>query len=118
MSEPVRPSGLRRLVAAGVLSRRQDPSHKQKQIYSLTEQGIQLVPVLATLGDWGRKYLPVTPELSIRAQILAEGGPPMWADFMDELREIHLGRQRPEGAPSVLEQLQAAYEAEVATTGH
>jgi DNA-binding HxlR family transcriptional regulator len=36
---------LKRLAAAGLLTRRADPEHKQKGIYSLTEPAIQLVAV-------------------------------------------------------------------------
>jgi hypothetical protein len=63
------------------------------------------------MGAWGRRHLPVTPELSIRAQLLEEGGPALWAEFMDELRERHLGlaRERPP-AEGVLGRLNAAYE--------
>jgi DNA-binding HxlR family transcriptional regulator len=102
---------LKRLVAHGLLTRAEDPSHKQKAIYSLTEAAIQLVPLLAHMGAWGRRHLPVTPELSIRAQLLEEGGPALWAEFMDELRERHLGvvRERPP-AEGVLARLNAVYE--------
>jgi hypothetical protein len=42
---------------------------------------------------------------------LSEGGPKMWAEFMDELRETHLGvKKRKKAGPSVGERLQAAYE--------
>jgi hypothetical protein len=35
----------------------------------------------------------------------------MWAEFMDELREVHLGtKRRRKAGPSVGERLQAAYE--------
>lgn len=81
---------LKRLVALGLLTRRDDPSHSQKTIYSLAEPAIQLVPVLAMLGAWGRRHLPVSEELSIRAQLLEEGGEPMWRAFMDDLRRLHL----------------------------
>ncbi|MES1974138.1 MAG: helix-turn-helix domain-containing protein [Pseudomonadota bacterium] len=101
---------LKRLVAAGFLAITDDPSHKQKHFYSLTEPAIQLVPLMAQLGAWGRRHLPVTPELAIRAQLLEEGGPAMWADFMDELRTAHLGTP-PMGRPSVADRLQAAYAA-------
>lgn len=100
---------LKRLVEAGLLSRRGDPSHRQKAIYSLTEPAIQLVPLLAEMGAWGRRHTPVSEELSIRAQLLEDGGPALWAAFMDELRTLHLGA--PAKAPSVLAKLQAAYEA-------
>jgi DNA-binding HxlR family transcriptional regulator len=104
---------LKRLEAAGLISRRDDPSHKQKAIYSLTEAGIGLVPLLAQMGAWGRRHTPASRELSIRAQLLEEGGPALWADFMDELRHLHLDAPRP-AAESVFARLQAAYEAEVA----
>lgn len=106
---------LKKLVAEGVLSRADDPSHKQKAIYSLTEKGIELLPVFAMIGAWGRKFLPASEELSIRAELLEEGGPAMWEDFMAELRAEHLGEPMPEtGRPPVRERLQAAYEAVVA----
>ncbi len=105
---------LRRLTDQGLVSRAPDPSHKQKVIYSLTEPAIQLVPVIAHLGAWGRRHLPTTPELSIRAQLLEEGGPALWDEFMDELREQHLGIPRPSGQESVMDRLRAAYEAELA----
>jgi DNA-binding HxlR family transcriptional regulator len=105
---------LRRLVEQGIVSKADDPSHKQKAIYSLTERGIQLLPVLAQMGAWGRRHLPVTEELAIRAQLLEEGGPPMWAAFMEELREAHLGKPRGDRAESVAASLRAAYEAVVA----
>lgn len=104
---------LQRLVANGLVSRASDPTHKQKIRYSLTEPGIQLVPVMAQLGAWGRRNLPVSPELAIRAELLEIGGPELWDRFMDELRERHLGQSRPAGAGSVLADLQAAYEAEL-----
>ncbi|MGO7998220.1 winged helix-turn-helix transcriptional regulator, partial [Rhizobium ruizarguesonis] len=81
---------LKHLLAIGLISRRDDPSHSQKAIYSLTEPSIALLPVLAVMGGWGRKHLPVTPELSIRAELLEDGGPRMWEEFMNELRDIHI----------------------------
>ena len=58
-----------------MITRADDPSHKQKAIYSLTEKVIDLVPVFAHLGTWGRRYLPASEELSVRARVLEEGGP-------------------------------------------
>ncbi len=100
---------LKRLVQVGLLSRRDNPAHKQKAIYSLTEAAIELVPLLVQIGAWGRRHLPVTPELAIRAQLLEEGGAPMWEDFMAELRSVHLGAAAP--GRSVTAELQAAFEA-------
>ena len=107
---------LRRLVANGLLWQADDPTHKQKIRYSLTEAGVQLVPVMAALGSWGRRHMPASHELSVRAELLERGGPELWARFMDELREQHLGVPRPPGTPSVFAELQAAYEKAVAET--
>jgi DNA-binding HxlR family transcriptional regulator len=107
---------LKRLVARGLLTRADDPSHKQKAVYSLTERAIQLVPLLAQMGAWGSRHLPVTHELSVRALLLEQGGPPLWDGFMDELRVSHLGAAPKPGTPGVMAQLQAAYEAAVTET--
>ena len=98
---------LKRLVEEGLLSKADDPSHKQKALYSLTEMGIALVPVFAAMGAWGRNFLPVSEELSIRAELLEQGGQPMWDGFMEELRHLHLGAPAPKR--SVFGELQAAY---------
>jgi DNA-binding HxlR family transcriptional regulator len=107
---------LKTLLQEGIITRADDPTHKQKGVYSLTEKGIELLPVLAQLSAWGYKYLPVTEELGIRARLLDEGGPKLWAEFMDELREMHLGAKRRHKGPSVFAKLRAAYEAVVAKT--
>jgi len=102
---------LKKLVAAGLLSKSADPAHKQKAIYSLTEKAIQLVPALALIGGWGSRHLPVTEELSVRAKVLEAGGPEFWNAFMDELRERHLGIRpaRPPNGPRPSQQLHQAY---------
>eukprot|EP01032_Pedospumella_encystans_P003605 gene3605-4269_t len=98
---------LKRLMEEGLISKADDPSHKQKAIYSLTEMGIALVPVFAAMGAWGRKFLAVSEELSIRAELLELGGQAMWDGFMEELRHLHMGAPAP--ARSVFGELQAAY---------
>jgi DNA-binding HxlR family transcriptional regulator len=102
---------LKMLLDQGMITKTDDPTHKQKAIYSLTEKAIALVPVFAQLGAWGRRYTPVTEELSIRAQLLEEGGPAMWNQFMSELAHAHMGRPNRQKGPSVAQQLQAAYDA-------
>lgn len=100
-------SRLAKLTAAGLLTRNAVDGHRQKIDYLLTEPAIQLVPLIVELGDWGSRWLPTTPELAIRARLLAEGRPDMVERFMDELRSIHLdGAPRP--VDGVLAQLDAA----------
>lgn len=99
---------LKKLVAAGLMTRTDDASHKQKALYSLTEPAIQLVPLLVHMGAWGRHHTAVSEDLAIRAELLETGGVPMWHAFMDELRALHLGAPKP--ARSVFyDELNAAY---------
>jgi len=100
---------LKRLVEAGLLNRA-DARPGQRATYTLTEAAIQLVPVLAELGAWGARHRDTTPRLRVRAELLANGGPELWAEYMDELRELHLGKVgRPRAGPSATERLSAAY---------
>lgn len=102
-------SRLRDLVDSGLLTR-EDPGPGRRAAYSLTEAAIQLVPVLAELGWWGLHHRPTTEPLRVRAQLLHDGGPELWQDFMNELRERHLSIPAPAtGRPSVSERLAAAY---------
>ncbi|MET3803245.1 DNA-binding HxlR family transcriptional regulator [Nakamurella sp. UYEF19] len=104
---------LRKLVESGLLSR-DGAGPGQRATYSLTEQSIQLVPVFAQLGSWGLRHRPTTFELRVRAQLLDDGGPELWRDFMDELRQTHLGVPKPDtGRESVEQRLAAAYAAAV-----
>lgn len=40
----------------GIIGKSSDPSHKQKIMYSLTQKGIDLVPVLVEMIMWSAKY--------------------------------------------------------------
>jgi len=103
---------LKRLTANGLLSRRGDPGHKQRVVYSLTEKAIDLVPLMAVMGSWGLRHTLPSTELAIGAQVLEDGGPQLWSEFMEELRHLHLDAPRPE--VSALAKMQVAYEATLA----
>src|SRR5271167_439208 len=49
---------LQRLVKQEIIVKSHDPSHKQKAIYSLTERGIGLLPLLMEMVEWGHSYWP------------------------------------------------------------
>jgi DNA-binding HxlR family transcriptional regulator len=100
---------LKRLTGAGLLTR-DGARPGQRATYSLTEAAIQLVPVLTELGAWGIRHRTTTARLRVRAELLASGAPAMQAQFMDELREIHLGHPaRPAPHPPVTERMASAY---------
>lgn len=102
-------SRLAKLTEAGLLVREPHPGHRQKVDYFLTEAAIQLVPLIIELGDWGSRWLPTTSELTVRARLLADGGPDLRDRFMNELRTVHLNRQ-PRPDDGVLSELDAAYQ--------
>ncbi|TIR90234.1 helix-turn-helix domain-containing protein, partial [Mesorhizobium sp.] len=70
---------LQTLVDEGVLTRSDDPTHRLKAIYRLTEAGIDLLPILATLGAWGSKYRKADEDLARVSKELAAGGQPAMA---------------------------------------
>jgi DNA-binding HxlR family transcriptional regulator len=47
---------LGRMVAGGILARSPDPSDRRKVIYSLTEKGEGLLPVVLALRQWGEEW--------------------------------------------------------------
>lgn len=103
-------SRLKNLVEEGLLVR-DGATRGQRATYSLTEAGIQTLPVMVALGEWGMRHRPTSPELTIRARILTDS-PELVDDLMDELRELHLGipRSDPE-RPLASGRLQQAFEA-------
>ncbi len=85
---------LARLVEQGLLTKSDDPTHKQKAIYSLTEKAITLLPVIVQIGAWGSRWVPDAKKLDARSRKvlreIQEGGPRAWAERMDALRAEHL----------------------------
>jgi DNA-binding HxlR family transcriptional regulator len=85
---------LNRLVENGLLTKSDDPTHKQKTIYSLTEKAITLLPIIVQIGAWGSRWVPDAKKLDARSRKvireIQEGGPRAWAELMDELRALHL----------------------------
>lgn len=79
------------LVEAGILTRAGDPSHKLKAIYSLTEKGIDLLPIIAQISRWSRSYMPVDPILAATGEARDKGGPVAVEAQMAALQQIHLG---------------------------
>ena len=113
---------LQRLVKQGIIVKSHDPSHKQKAIYSLTERGIGLLPLLMEMVEWGHAYWPAFRPIGL-ARVLEEGGPKRRAEFMAELRKAHLRKPSAQKKARVLtrstrisarRKLQAAYDAEMA----
>jgi len=50
---------LKMLLAEGIVSKAEDPSHAQKVVYSLTEKGVALLPILMQISEWSYQFRPV-----------------------------------------------------------
>lgn len=74
----------------GILTKSQDPDHKQKHIYSLTEKGIDLLPLLVEIGAWSFKHKPVDRVKNKHAAMLIKGGKEMQKEVRKKLMKEHL----------------------------
>lgn len=103
---------LKRLVAAGILTR-EEVRRGQRAKYSLTEAGIQTLPIIFALGNWGLDWRSGAPELRTRQELMRSEGAEFIEELMGELRARHLGIQpksEERSGPSPLERLDAAHE--------
>jgi len=100
---------LKRLIDAGILTRGGAVVRGQRARFSLTEAGIQTVPIICALGNWGLDWRPGSDEFRARQQLLRDEGPAFIEDLMDELRVRHLDAPpRPHDRPGPFERLDAA----------
>lgn len=60
---------LKLLETEQILSKKAAPDNKSKYIYHLTQKGIDLVPILIELMDWGAKYYKNCPVRELGAKI-------------------------------------------------
>jgi DNA-binding HxlR family transcriptional regulator len=81
------------LVQSGILTRADDPDHKLRAIYSLTQKGIDLLPIIAQISRWSRTYMPVDPVLAATGEARDRAGPGAAEAQMAALRKIHLGER-------------------------
>ena len=81
---------LKKLVAAGILTR-EHAARGSRARYSLTEAGIQTLPIIFALGNWGLDWRDGTSELRIRQELMRDEGHRFIEELIDELRVRHLG---------------------------
>jgi DNA-binding HxlR family transcriptional regulator len=97
-----------RLVDAGILVRG-TAARGQRARYSLTEAGIQTLPIIYAMGNWGLDWRPGSAGLRSQHHLMRDEGPGFIGELMDELRVRHLGAPpKPHDGPGPLERLDAA----------
>ncbi|WP_456830481.1 winged helix-turn-helix transcriptional regulator [Deinococcus sp. UYEF24] len=80
---------LKLLLAQDIISAAADPGHAQKVIYSLTEKGIALYPVLMAVSDWSHQYRPVAERYRAAYEPTGRADD---ARQLADLRRSHLGQ--------------------------
>ena len=81
---------LNMLEREGIVTKAPDPDHKQKVIYSLSQRGIDLLPVMVEIGAWSLKHKPVDTRKHKHAVNLVKGGEEIVEKVRKELVKSHL----------------------------
>ena len=96
---------LKRLLDAGILTRG-TAFRGQRAEFSLTEAGIQTVPIMCALGNWGLDWRSGHGELWSRQQFIRDQGAAFIEELMEELRVRHLdAAPKPHDGPGAFERL-------------
>lgn len=85
-------SRLQSMEEEGLIYKKDDPQHKQKIIYRLTEKGIDLFPIIMENVRWSLKHKPVDENDRAKARAILEGGFETYKTMMEKLREEHLDK--------------------------
>lgn len=100
ISSSILAARLKALVAAGMLTTAEDPSHQQRVTYSLTEEAIDLTETIVHLGAWGTRHFEEVSEMGSRLLGLERRGPEAIRKFADGLRATHLATTSSPRTPS------------------
>ena len=83
---------LNKLEELGILVKTKDLHHKQKNVYSLTKKGIDLVPVMIEISQWSITHRTVSEKDRKHVQELIDGGAPLQEQIkqslLDELKKV------------------------------
>ncbi|WP_298894290.1 helix-turn-helix domain-containing protein [uncultured Psychroserpens sp.] len=78
---------LTKLEEFGILIKTKDAHHKQKNVYSLTERGIDLMPVMIEIANWSTKHREVSEKDRIHVGELIAGGQKLQDKMQDALKK-------------------------------
>ena len=90
IARPTLANRLRRLRDIGILVACDDKSHSQRKIYSFTERGLSLLPILVEMAHWTMSQPDIRSQ-NVDFLLKLSNGPsrPMIA-FIETLRKTHL----------------------------
>jgi len=74
------------LEAEHILSKRVSPTNRSKFIYNLTRKGIDLLPIVIEIMDWGAKYNANCPRKELGKRIKADKAGTV-KEYMEKLKK-------------------------------
>ena len=84
-------SRLKALEENGVIKKSQHPESKAKVLYTLTEKGIDLLPLIVEINLWGDKYFEIPKELEAVLTEIKQDKPGFILRKTSELKESITG---------------------------
>jgi len=78
---------LNKLEKLGILVKTKDAHHKQKIVYSLTDKGIVLMPVMIEIAGWSTKHREVSEKDKTHVMELVDGGQKLQSKMQKALKE-------------------------------
>ena len=65
---------LNKLETSGIIIKTKDSQHKQKNIYTLTKMGIDLLPIIIQMSAWSLAHREISEKDRIHVSELISGG--------------------------------------------
>lgn len=78
---------LQKFETSGVIEKNSDPAHGKKYVYSLTQKGKDLMPVMLAIMDWAEKYDELTEVPRAFAKALRGDRDQLAAQILSELNQ-------------------------------
>ena len=89
IARPTLANRLRRLHDIGIIIARDDTNHSQRKIYSLTERGLSLLPILVEMANWSMNQSDIASERIECLADLANGPSKLMKEYMENLKTRH-----------------------------
>ena len=90
IARPTLANRMRRLSDIGILIARNDKKHAQRKIYSLTERGLSLLPILVEMANWSMSQPDIRSQKIDWLAELTNAPSKSMTQFIENLKISHL----------------------------
>lgn len=88
---------LKHLEDAGIIYKSRDPDNRRSFIYTLTEKGLGLTPVVLEIARWSSDYLPQSKTKKNLLDRIAHDRDGLIAEIYDRAKAINKGEHKNDG---------------------